>query len=132
MIAGLLLAALAHSGSESPLRDLALAADLRERASQRLTMLGVGSRDDALAALAREAADGPLESLPSQPRAAALLAPLATTQARAQAIALPIPRRGYRPPPGLRDHLRRLAAADLRGRRALEEQARIEARAWPA
>ncbi len=135
-IAGLLLAAFAHAGGEAPLRDTALATDLAARARERLVAIGAEdpavSREHMLAALARQAVDPPLDALPSSPRAAALLAPIATQKARAAAVALPMPRRGYRPPPGLRDHLRRLTAADLRARRAAEERARVEARAWPA
>ena len=134
-IAGLLLAAFAHAGGEAPLSGLALASDLAARVRDHLDALEAssgGSREQLLARLAREAADAPLDALPASPRAAALLAPLATTKARAGAIALPVPRRGYRPPAGLRDQLRRLAAADVRGRRAKEERERVEARAWPA
>lgn len=135
-IAGLLLAAFAHAGSEAPLDALALAPDLEGRARERLAAIGTiegeNARELQLASLARQAADPALDSLPSSPRAASLLAPLATQKARAAALALPAPRRGYRPPPGLRDHLRRLATEDLRARRAAEERARVEARPWPA
>ncbi|MBX7195602.1 MAG: hypothetical protein K1X94_26335 [Sandaracinaceae bacterium] len=134
-IAGLLLAAFALSPDGAGSLDrAALAPTWRDAARERLAALDLapGARDAALHQLAREAASKPLALLPSSPRAASLLSPLASPAARASALALPPPRRGYRPPPGLRDHLRRIAEAELRARRAEEERTSMEALPWPA
>lgn len=139
-IAGLLLAAFALGGSEDPLGRLALSDELASAARARLEALGLAKadadphaqRERALTRLASAAAERPLEELPQHPRAAALLAPLATPAARVRASALPVPRRGYRAPRGLQDHLRRLAASEHRDARAREERARMEARPWRA
>lgn len=138
MIAGLLLAAFAHGASEEPLVGLSLADALEGAAQARLAELGLtadsdhDARERALSALARSAASAPIDQLPANARAAALLAPIASSAARAGALALPMPRRGYRPAPGLREQLRRLAAPEVRATRAEQEVARVGARAWPA
>jgi hypothetical protein len=139
-IAGLLLAAFALGDSSDPLGGLSLSEELASAARARLDALGLSKadadphaqRERALTRLASAAAARALDELPQQPRAAALLAPLATAAARVRASALPVPRRGYRAPRGLQDHLRRLAGSELREVRAREERARMEARPWRA
>ncbi len=126
------------SSSEDPLEGAALSEELHAAARACLASLGLTQdaeqaherKPRALHALASAAAEPALERLPQNARAAALLAPLASASARAHAGALPIPRRGYRAPQGLRDHLRRLAATEHRSARADEERARMEARPW--
>lgn len=137
-IAGLLLAGFALGDSADPLGGLALSEELATQAQGRLDALGLtasaadphAERARALTRLASAAAERPLESLPQHPRGAALLAPLATPAARTRASALPVPRRGYRAPRGLQDHLRRLVAAEHRDARATDERTRMEARPW--
>jgi predicted DCC family thiol-disulfide oxidoreductase YuxK len=139
-MAGLLLAAFALGDSGDPLGGLALADDLSAAAHAQLDALGLSKahtdlherRERALRRLASVAAEPALASLPQHPRAAALLAPLATAEARVLASALPIPRRGYRAPRALQDHLRRLTASEPRDARAQAERDRMEARPWRA
>ncbi len=128
-IDGLALAALVLGGRG----EARLAEDLSAALDARLAEIAMHpSRDAAIEALARSAAGPPLDALPSSSRIAALLAPLATAHARARAEALPVPRRGYRPPSGLREHLRRLAVRADHAELAREERASAGGRPWPA
>jgi len=129
LIDGLALAALVLGGREEARLAEEPSAELEARLAE---VSKHPSRDAAIEALARAAAGPPLDALPSSSRIAALLAPLATASARARAEALAVPRRGYRPPSGLREHLRRVMARPGHAQLAQDERERVGGRPWPA
>lgn len=128
-VTGLALAALVLGGRA----DARLSDVLGAQLDTRLAELAVEpSRETAIAQMVRTAGAPALAALPTSPRAAALLAPLASALARARASSLPVPRRGYRAPPGLSEHLRRHVGADARSSLAAAETQRARERPWPA
>lgn len=106
-------------------------------AAARATIDSGEARLENLERLVRRAVPPPLRALPSIPRVAALLAPLADVRARARAGPLPEPRRGYRPPNGLPQYLARRCRwcampSEERSTRARTEVERATSRPWPA
>jgi hypothetical protein len=132
LVDGLALAAVALDGAHiAP--GLALAPHLVEALRARLAALSdAPDRRSAMASLAERARPRQPAALPRNPRAAALLAPLAPRQERERVGPLPPPRRGFRAPPGLASQLARVLTAPDRQARARDERARVEARPWPA
>ncbi len=133
LLDGLVLATLSLEGASGGAGLAQLSSELASGVRARLEELGRDPRrDEALATLAASARPSLVEALPPHARAAAVLAPVATSSARAHAGALPTPRRGYRVPPGLQELLRRVATGGSASARAAAERLRVEGRPWPA
>lgn len=130
-IDGLILAALATGGTDASNVPNALEPHIAAFVAKRLdTIARAPDREHALASQVRVAAPAALTALPSSLRAASLLQAATTREVRAQRAPLPMPRRRFRPAPGLRRFLR--AWSERTNRPVAEREiTALESRPWP-